>query len=133
MNIYACTIGFFTSAILKIGCGLDRLNWEETVKLLRDISVSADLQIVVYTREENGVHAMSAEGDAEFYADDEIEQYIEKFLLENRDLETDFTTNSKSCQPTSDQQFLVLREKHQKNRLIDHYLQYQRKKLTNNV
>ena len=68
-----------------------------------------------------------------FYADDEIERYSEEFLLENRELETDFTKDSKSCQPTCDEQFPVLREKHHNNRLIDHYLHYQPKELINYV
>ena len=34
---------------------------------------------------------MSAEGDAQLYADDEIEGYSEDFVLKNRELETDFT------------------------------------------
>ena len=72
------------------------------MKLLRDIFANADVQIVVYTLEENRVHALSAEGDAEFCADDEIEQHSEEFLLENRELKTDFTKVSKSCQPTCD-------------------------------
>ena len=105
------------------------MNWQEVVKLLRDIFAYADVQIVVYTLEENGVHALSAEGDADFYADDEIERYSEEFLLEDRELETDFTKDSKSCQPTCDEQFPVLREKDHNNRLIDHYLQYQPKEL----
>ena len=100
MKIHAGTNGVSTIAIPKLGCGLDQLNWQEVVKLLRDIFAYADLQIVVYTLEENGVHALSAEGGAEFYADDEIERYSEEFLLENRELETDFTKDSKSCQPT---------------------------------
>ena len=57
------------------------------MKPLRDIFSYADVQIVVYTLEENGVHALSAEGDAEFYADDETERYSEEFL-ENRELQT---------------------------------------------
>ena len=103
------------------------------MNLFRDIFAYADVQLVVYTLEENGVHALSAEGDAEFYADDEIERYSEKFLLENRELETDFTKDSESCQPTCDEQFPVLREKDHNNRLIDHYLQYQPKELINYV
>ena len=91
------------------------------------------MQLVVYTLEENGVHALSAEGDTEFYADDEIERYSEQFLLENRELERDFTKDSKSCQWTCDKQFPVLREKHHNNRLIDHYFQYQPKELMNYV
>ena len=133
MKTHASTNGVSTIAIPKLGCGLDQMNWQEVVKLLRDIFAYADVQIVVYTLEENGVHALSAEGDAEFYADDEIERYSEEFLLENRELETDFTNDSKSCQPTCDEQFPVLREKDHNNRLIDHYLQYQPKELINYV
>ena len=103
------------------------MDWQEFVKLLRDIFTYADVQIVVYTLEENGVHALSAEGVAEFYADDEIERYSKEFLLENRELATDFTKDCKSCQPTCDEQFPVLREKNRNNRLIGHYRQYQPK------
>ena len=81
--------------------------------------------------EENGVHALSVERDARFYADDEIERYSEKFLLENCELETDFTKDSKSYQPTCDEQFPILREKNYNDRLIDHYLQYQPKGIIN--
>ena len=87
----------------------------------------------MYTLEENGVHALSAESDAEFYADDEIERYSEEFLLENRPLQTDFTKDSKSCQPTCGGQLPVLSEKNHNNRLIDHYLQNQPKELINYV
>ena len=133
MKIHATTIGVSTIAIPKLGCGLDQMNWQEVVKLLRDIFAYADVQVVVYTLEENGVHALSAEGDAEFYANDEIERYSEEFLQENRELETDLTKDSKSCQPTCDKQFPVLREKDHNNRLIDHYLQHQPKELINYV
>ena len=133
MKIHASTICVSTIAIHKLGCGLDQMNWQEVVKLLCDIFAFADVQNVVYTLEEYGVHALSGEGDAEFYADDEIERYSEEFLLENRELETNFTKDSKSCQPTCDEQFPVLREKDHNNRLIDHYLQYQPKELINYV
>ena len=79
---------------------------------------------MVYTLEENGVNALSAGGDAEFYADDERERASGEFLLENHELETNFIKYSKFCQPICDEQFPVLREKDQKKRLIDHYLQY---------
>ena len=133
MKIHESTNGVSTIAIPKLGCGLDQMNWQEVVKLLRDIFVYADVQIVVYTLKENGVHALSAEGDAEFYALNEIERYSEVFLLENGELETDFTKDSKSCQPTCDEQFPINREKHHNNRLIDHYFQYQPKELNNYV
>ena len=84
MKIHASMNGVSTIAIPQLGCGLDQMNWQEVVKLLRDIFAYADVQLVVYTLEENEVHALSAEGDTEFYADDEIERYSEEFLLENR-------------------------------------------------
>ena len=126
MKSHASMNGVSTIAIPKLGCGLDQMNWQ-IVKLLRDIFAYADVQLVVYTLEENGVHALSAEGDAEFYADCEIERYSEEFLIENRELEADFTKDSKSCHSTCDEQFPVFREKDHNNRLIDHYLQYQPK------
>ena len=96
MKIHASTNGVSTIAIPKLGCGLDQMNSQEVVKLLRDIFVYAEVQIVVYTHEENGVHVLTAESDAEFYADDELERYSEEFHLENCELETDFTKDSKS-------------------------------------
>ena len=129
MKIHASMNGVSTIAIPKLGGGLDQMIWQEVMKLLQDIFAYADVQLVVYTFEENGVHGVSAEGDTEFYADDEIERYSEEFLLESSELETDITKDSKSCQPTCDEQFPVLREKDHNNRLIDHYLQYQPKEL----
>ena len=121
MKIHNSTKGVSTIAISKLGCGLDQMNWQEVVKLLRDIFAYADVQIVVNTPE-----------GTEFHADNEIERYSEKFF-ENRELETDFTKDSKSCQLTCEEQFPVLRGKDHINRLIDHYLQYQPKELTDCV
>ena len=131
LKMHASMNGVSTIAMPKLGCGLDQMIWQEVVKLLRDIFAYADVQIVVYTLEKNGVYALSAEGDADFYANDEIERLSEEFLLENRELETDFTKDS--CQPTCDEQFPVLRGKDHNNRLIDHYLQYQPMQLINYV
>ena len=133
MKIHASTNGVSTIAIPKLGCRLDQMNWQEIVKLLRDVFAYADVQFVVYTLEKNGVHALSAEGDAEFYADDEIELNKEEVLLENRELVTNFTKDSKSSQPTCDEQSPVLRKKGHNNRLIDHSLQYQSRELINYV
>ena len=103
------------------------------MKLLCDLLAYADVQIVVYTLEENGVHAMSTDGDAEFYGDDELGGYSGEFLLEILELEMDFTRNSTSCQPTCDEQFPVLRKTDHNNRPINHYPQYQPKELINYV
>ena len=120
-------------AIPKIGCGLDQMNWQEFVKLLRDVFAYSDIHVVVYTLERHGVHAMSSFGDPEFYAEDEIERYSEEFYLDEKDIETHFTKNSKSCQPPCDDQFPILREKDLNNRLIEHCLQNQPKELVDYI
>ena len=89
------------------------------MKLLRDVFAYSDIHIFVNTLESHGVHALSSEGDPEFYDEDEIERYSEEFHLNEKDLETDFTRDSKSCQPISDEQFPVLREKEGNDRLIE--------------
>ena len=121
MKSHARLYGISTIAIPKTGCGLDQMNWQEVVKLLRDIFAYSDIRIVVYTLEENGVHALSSEGDADFYAEVESEKYTEEFYLNDKDLETDFTRDAKSCQPTYDEQFPTFREKVYNTHLIEHY------------
>ena len=64
-----------------IACGLDQMNWRELAKLLRDVFAYSDVQVVVYTIESYGVHAMSSEGDSEFYAEDEVERCSEEISL----------------------------------------------------
>ena len=100
MKILASMNGVSTIALPKFGCGLDRLNWQEIVNLLRNRFTNADVQTVVYALEENGVHATSAEGNVVFHADNEIERCSENFFLENHEVETDFTRDCKSWQPT---------------------------------
>ena len=122
MKIHATTNGVSAIAILKLACGLDQMNWWEVVKLLRDIFAYANVQILVNALEENGVLALSVEGDNEFYAEDAIERYGEELLIEYREIETDFTKDSESCQATCDKQFLVLGKKDHNKRLIDQHL-----------
>ena len=60
------------------------MNWQDVVKLLRKIFANSDIQIVVYSLDEQ---AMSAEGDPEVYAEDEIDRYSEEFHLNKSELE----------------------------------------------
>ena len=129
MQSHATMHGVSTIAIPKIGCGLDQMKWQDVRKLLRDIFAYSEIQIVVYSLDEHACHAISAEGDPEFYAEDEIDRYSEEFHLNERDLETNFTSDAKSCQPDCDEQFPILRPKEQNEGLIEHYLQYQPKEL----
>ena len=81
MQAQATMHGISSIAIPKSGCGLDQMNWQDVVKLLRKIFAYSDIQIVVYSLDEHAIHAMSAEGDPEFYAKDEIDRYSEEFHL----------------------------------------------------
>ena len=63
MKSHARLYGISTIAIPEIVCGLDQMNWQEVVKLIRDIFAYSNIRIVVYTLEENGVHALSSKGD----------------------------------------------------------------------
>ena len=74
MQAHSTMHGVSTIAILKIECGLDQINWQGVVKLLRKIFAYSDIQIVVYSLDEHAIHAMSAEGDPEVSAEDEIDR-----------------------------------------------------------
>ena len=81
MQAHETMHGVSTSAIPKIGCGQDQINWQDVVKLLRNIFAYSEIQIVVYSLNEHAIDAMSAEGDPEFYAEDEIHRYNDEFHL----------------------------------------------------
>ena len=80
------------------------MNWQEVVRLVREVFDHSDIHNVVYSLEIHGVQAMSSEGESEFHAEDEVERYSEEFCLDERDLETN---ESKTCQPLCDEQFPI--------------------------
>ena len=60
MKSHTAMYGVSTIAIPKTGCGLYQMNWQEVVKLLRDVFTYSDIHLVVNTPESHGVHAMSS-------------------------------------------------------------------------
>ena len=113
---HATIHGVLTKAIPKIGCGLDKMNWQDVVKLLRNIFAYSDIQTVVFSLDQHAIHAMFAERDPEFFAKDERDRYSEEFQLNERELETDFTSDAMSCQPDFDEQFPICRSKAQRSK-----------------
>ena len=109
MQAHATMHGISLIAIQKIRCGLDQMNWQDVVKLLRAIFAYSDIQTVVSLLDEHAIHALSAERNPEFYAEDEIDRYSEELHLNERELETEFTCDAKSCQLDCDEQFPILR------------------------
>ena len=62
---------------------------------------------------------------SENYIEDEIDNYTNEWTKEKNELETDFTKDSKTCQPPCKEQLTILRPKELNNDLIEYYLQYQ--------
>ena len=124
MQAHATKHGVSTIAIPKYGCEIDLMNWQDLLKLLANIFAYSELQILVHSLDEHANHSMSAEGDPEFYAEDEIDRCSEEFHLKERELKADFTSDVKSCQPVCDEQFPILRPKEQNESLTEQYLQY---------
>ena len=56
---------------------------------------------------------------------------MNEWTKERDQLETDFTRDSKSCQPPCTEQFPILRIKQFNDGLIDYYLQYQSQDIKN--
>ena len=74
MQAYATMHRVSTIAIPMITCGLDQVNCQNVVRLLRNIFAFSEIQIVVYSLDEHAIHAMPALGDPEFYAENEIDR-----------------------------------------------------------
>ena len=129
MQAHATLDGVSTIAIPKIGCRFDQINWQDAVKLQRNNFAFSKIQIVVYSLDEHAVQATSAEGDPEFYAEDEIDRYSEELHLNERERETELTGDAKSCQPVCDEDFPISPPKVPNEFFIEHYLQYQPKEL----
>ena len=109
----------------KIGCGLDKLSWNEVLKILKDTFTDSGIPIQIISRNELDCKTANKPTNSETYIEDEIDNYTNKWTNEKDELETDFTKDSKSCQPPCKEQFPILRPKELNNDLIDYYLQYQ--------
>ena len=113
----------------KIGCGLDKLFWNEVLKTLKDTFTDSGILIQIISRNELDCKTATKPTNSEDNIENEIDSYANEWTIEKNELETDFTKDSKSCQPPSMKQFPILRPKELNNDLIDYYLQYQPQEL----
>ena len=109
----------------KIGCGRDKLPWNEVLKILKDAFTDSGNLIQIISRNELDCKTTTKPTNSEDYIENEIDNYANEWTNEKNELETDFTKDSKSCQPPCKEQFPILRPKELNNDLIDYYLQYQ--------
>ena len=111
----------------KIGCELDKLQWTDVFKLIQDTFTYSGIQIQIITKRETDSIRRNPSSNNERYVEDEVEKYTNEWTKEQDELETDFTKDSKSCQPPCIEQLPILRSKQLNVDLIDYYLQYQSK------
>ena len=116
-----------TISMLREASELEDFQWQDVTQIIQDVFAYSEIQLRIYTRNELDVYAMTTRGDPEYALEDEIQQFSEQFHLKHRELETDFTSDAKSCQPPCDEQFKIFRQKEDNERLIEYYLQYQNK------
>ena len=109
----------------KIGCGLDKLQWTDVFKLIQDTFIYSGIQIQIVTARETDSIRRNPSPNNEHYVENEVENYTNEWTKERDELETDFTRDSKSCQPPCIEQFPILRPKQLNDDLIDYYLQHQ--------
>ena len=115
----------------KIGCGLDKLQWTDVCKLMQDTSIFSGIQIQIITKEETDSIRRNPSSNNEQYVENEVENYTNEWTKEQDELETDFTRESKSCQPPCTEHFPILRPKQLNDDLIDFHLQYQSEDIKN--
>ena len=115
----------------KIGCGLDKLQWTDVFKLIQDTFTYSGIHIQIITKRETNSLRRNLSSNNERYVQDEVDSYTNEWTNERDEFETDFTKDSKSCQPPCTEQFPVLRSKQFNDDLIDCYFQYQSEDIKN--
>ena len=94
-------------------------------KLIQDTFTYSGIQIQITTRRETDSIRRNSPSNNKHYVENEVETYTNEWTKKRDELETDFTRDSKSCQPPCIKQFPILRSKQLNDDLIDYYLQYQ--------
>ena len=115
----------------KIGCGLDKLHWTDVFKLIQDTFTYSGIQIQIITKRDTDSIRRHPSSNNKHYIENELEKYTNEWTEEQDELETDFTRDSRSCQPHCTEQFPILRPKQLNDDLIDYYLQYQSEDIKN--
>ena len=115
----------------KIGCGLDKLQWTDVFKLIQDTFTYSGIQIQIIIKRDTDSIRRNPSSNNEHYVENEVENYTNEWTKERDELETDFTKDSKSCQPPCTEQFPMLRPKQLKDNIFDDYLQYQTQDIRN--
>ena len=93
------------SSMPKIGCGLDKLQWTIVFKLIQDTYSGIQIQMITKRKTDT---IRNPSPSSEHYVENEVENYTNEWNKERDELETDFTKDSKFCQPPCTEQFPIL-------------------------
>ena len=120
MRDHALSNNVHIITVPKIGCGLEKLSWNEVLKILKDTSTDSEIFIHIISRNQLDCKTATKPSNSENYIEDETDNYTNEWTNEKNELETDYTKDSKSCQPPCKEQVLILRPKKLNNNLIDY-------------
>ena len=115
----------------KTRCGLDKLQWVDVFKLIQDNFTCSGIQNQIITKRQTDSIRGNPSSNNEHYVEKEVEKYTNDWTKERDEPGTDFTGDSKSCQPSCTEHFPILRSKQLNDDLIDYYLQYQSEDIKN--
>ena len=113
------------TTIPKNDCGLDKFSRNEVLKTLQDTFNDSGILKQIISRNELDCKTVNKPTNSETCIEDEIDNYTNEWTKEKNELETDFTKDSKSCQPPCKEHISILRPEEPNDDLIDHCLQYQ--------
>ena len=112
-------------SIPKIEDGLDNIHWKGALDIIRNSFDYGHIKVEIVSQNEPNLQFVNASIRKEEVEEGDIDYYTEQFANGTEELETDFATDAKSCQPPCTEQFVELRAKEDNDALIDYYLQYQ--------
>ena len=93
----------------NIGCGIDNLQRTDVFKLIQDTGTYSGIQIQIIIKSETDSIRRNPSSNNEYHSQNEVEKNTSERTKERNELETDFTRDSKSCQPPCTEQFPILR------------------------
>ena len=75
----------------KTGCGLDKLSWNEVLKILQDTFIDSGILIQIISRNELDCKTTIKPTSSETCIEDEIGNYTNEWTTKKNELELDFT------------------------------------------
>ena len=109
----------------EIGCGLDKIQSTDILKLLGDTFTYSGILLEIVRGRGHDNTRMNPSPNGRNYAECQVENYTNEWIRKKDELKFDFNRDSNSCQPPCTEQFLFLRPKQLIDDLNEYYFRYQ--------